>query len=458
MSRTRTRSTITPLEFWEYKNYPYNHYTGIWGTPTVLKSGNQSCSNLQESITDVIIPSYESRSAKGEIFNNPLTQSKILEEKSIGNYHRQQTVSKTGTLTTISLQDGTINLAQALQNEGLGAYLSYYPVITPSASVLSERSAQAVTKSFANRTPADVLSIVTALELIKSVTTVTGILKTVKKNAHRLRKNLTKVRRNKYSPYNIKPDDYKTKFVDSLKDLSSKSFRELRTYEELWMEARYNLRPLYYDIMGTSKALSQPLKENSRQTSRGFTTYTDEVISEYTQHVGGTYTSYDVNIRRRSALNVAFRAGVLSQIESETRAAKLGLYEIPRSIWDLVPASFIFDWFYDIGSLISAWTPRMGSKTLASWVVQTIEQIQSVEMDISNVQGGSVNGYLYEFDLSYTGLRNTRITTVKTRTPNPTREIFPTLDVRIDPAKLIDLGIILKQFALDKAALKKYRL
>lgn len=458
MSRTRTRSTITPAEHWEYKNYPYNHFTGTWGTPTVLKSGDQSCSNLQESITDIVIPSYESRSARGEIFNNPLTQSKVLEEKSIGSYHRQQTLSKAGALTTLLLQDGTLNLSQALTNEGLSVYLGYYPVITPSGSVLAERSAQAVTKSYANRTPADVLSIVTALELIKSVTTITGILKTVKKNAHRLRKNLTKVRRNKYSPYNIKPDDYKTKFVDSLKDLSSKSLRELRTYEELWMEARYNLRPLYYDIMGTSKALSEPLKENSRQTSRGSAAYTDEEISEYTKHVASTYYSYDVNVRRRSTVNVTFRAGVLSQIESETRAAKLGLYEIPRSIWDLVPASFIFDWFYDIGSLISAWTPRMGSKTLASWVVQTIEQIQSVEMDVSNVQSYTVNGTSCSFDLSYTGLRNTKITTVKTRTPNPTREIFPTLDVRIDPAKLIDLGIILKQLALDKSALKKYRL
>lgn len=456
MSRTRTRSSTDDSKSWVFNNYPYNSYTGVWGTPTVLYSGTIIPTSLQESITDVVIPEYHKRSAKGQIFNNPYSQSKVSTETKLASVEWGYTVhrSSDGSIYTAARKAGTMSPSQAFSFFGLAPYATLLPLVTPSTSELAVLSSQALTKAYANRSTAETLALVTALELAKSVTSITGILKSVNKIALKTRRRFTKVARKRYSPYNIKPDEIK----DRLRNPTSDYLRELRSYEELWMEARYNLRPLYYDVMGTSKAISEPLKKNSRQTSRGSAKDNNSVTSIYSKLVDGSYYKYTLTVSRNSTVKVSTRAGCLNQIQSETRADKLGLYEIPRSVWDIVPCSFIFDWFWNIGDTISAWTPRMGSKVLASWVTQLIEQTQSYELSLSDASGKVSGDYWGSVNFSVSDAFYSKTTWSKIRVPNPQRDILPVFNVNISPAKLIDLGIILKHLALNKNVLTKYRI
>ena len=458
MARTRTRSLVSPVQTGIYQNFPYNPYTGIWGTPTTIYTSSINESNLSESIQDQVVPNFFKERAKGKIFNNPMSQSKVLITQRLADVDEfyQVTSSKTGSCLSITKKGGQMSTAQAFQHFGVSSYLTYLtpPSYTERLEGLKDR---AVTAAYANRSTADTLSLVTATELALSFASIGGILKNVNKIAKRTRRLLSKKYRRLGVPNNIKPDDYKA----LLKSRGKSFFKDLVDYqksaEDIWMHARYSLRPLYYDMLGFSKALSEPLKEASRQTSRGYTSYGDSITSSYVKTLEGTYHRLVLEVERKSEIKVKVRAGVLDQIENESRAAKLGLYEIPASIWDLMPCSFVFDWFWNIGNTIQAWTPRMASRVLASWVCTEITQTQSTELSVVSCTSKSVGDYYGSNDVAISNAKIQKDTILKTRIPNPQLSVLPTFNVRMDPAKLIDLGIILKQFALNKSALLKYR-
>lgn len=457
MPRTRTRIVQSELRSVKYYNHPYNQSTGLYGTPTVVSQTNARSSILNESITDVVTKGFERIRSNGGIVNNPYSQSKVHEIQGISPVSELFSIYGPSSNTYVR-RDGEMTFGQAMAYYAMAAYSSY--LSAPSYNTyLASLSDQAVTSAYAGRTTSDTLALVTALELAKSILSIKGILKNVNKIASKTRKKLTKVRKHRLNvPYNIKPDDYKTLVKSKGKTFFKEFLENEKSIEDIWMEARYNLRPLYYDIIGLNKALTEPLSNNSRRTSRGFSSKEISQTSSYTKAFDGPYYYYAITVDRDVKVQITCRAGVLDQISSITRADKLGLYEIPASLWDLVPLSFVLDWFWNIGSTISAWTPRFGMNTLASWVTTEIVITQTNAAYCSDTRGKTSGSYHGTASVSLGGVFASKTTIYKTRTPNPALSVLPTFNVRMDPAKLIDLGIILKQLALNKTALKKYRI
>jgi hypothetical protein len=120
-----------------------------------------------------------------------------------------------------------------------------------------------------------------------------------------------------------------------------------------------------------------------------------------------------------------------------------GLTQPVEAIWELVPFSFIVDWFFNVGETLAAFTPNYGIESLASWytVVDTAYQRHSRFNDNFNKPDGP-SAYCTDNVQSVGGCWTDKTVITKTRVPNPSRQVVPTFSLKLDLFKLTDLVII----------------
>jgi hypothetical protein len=169
------------------------------------------------------------------------------------------------------------------------------------------------------------------------------------------------------------------------------------------------------------------------------------VDNSYTDAYGEwKYTQYFYSEWKRQ---VDVRAGVLCQVEALNHISIYGLTQPVEAIWELIPFSFIVDWFFNVGNTIGSWTPEMGTKTLASWYVinnTTYQKMGRFHDDFEFPEGDSLRrGTAYSKMLSNCWCDRTTVT--KERVPSPIRAVVPTFSLRLDTLKLVDLLIIAKK-------------
>lgn len=252
-----------------------------------------------------------------------------------------------------------------------------------------------------------------------------------------------------------------TRFVKVLRNLKQLRARELvselsgKEIADRYMEMRYALRPLVYDFNNVVTALNKQTGAlNDRLTFRGFADNSvfDEVMDPLYmwQRVDNDYGVFMKGATKTSktSINIDVRAGVLTQLTTESKLPVWGLTMPIEAAWELTPFSFIIDWFLNCGDTISAWTPNFGLRALSSWSVCTVTTEQAVTLTNSwaSMNTGSDPNrrpLRHGFDLSNCQLSRTIVT--KTRVPNPTRAIMPSVDLNLDVLKLADLLIIAKK-------------
>lgn len=143
-----------------------------------------------------------------------------------------------------------------------------------------------------------------------------------------------------------------------------------------WLEHRYGWKPL---IMECQEAFQQIRKK--RESLRHFRTYrasetvsgrvkSPTYISQGFSSWSGLLATGDVDC----TTNASAHAGVLCVIEPRNvlhnfaAASGLTLRDVPASMWELVPLSFVVDWFVNVGPWLQAVTPVPGTTVLGSWV------------------------------------------------------------------------------------------
>lgn len=443
-TRTRTEFDNSDPVNVTIKRSTFNSSAQKWNTPNIKYSGIYTAESNSKSMTDIVTPDFKKRSARGEIINNPCTRQIISEYENYSSYSYEHllryknnpSLIATGTRDESNIIMG-IYPAYALA-PGYGGYL-----IAPSLDDedVEDLKEVAITKAYANISTADALALVSALEMGKTLTSIGSIFKRV----------------GKFYKYLIQKNK-RIKFVSN----AHSAKKMMKLYADLWMEARYSLRPLYYDLIGLKKAIDRPLeKAMDRRTFRGKQTYEDSVDEIYTAPLADSgHTGSYFTITRRSSVKYVARAGCLCKVSAETRANSLGLYEIPSSLWEVVPLSFIFDWFWNIADYISMWTPRLGANILASWV--TVEKTVTQSVMCSPPVNGPPAIYSQHTSVG-SGFNWNAGIKVKTtidivRTANVSRPVIPHWNVNLNPAKLIDLGIIISNLKKNDASMRKLRL
>lgn len=413
MIRTsRTRSRVNASESFPGLVRRTVYYPGSYTNPPPLYSDTNLIYNgrhLDEEVcTDVVTKNYKKLSAQGHIINHPFSKGRTVTIDPL------VPVELTGTIENYRASTGSW-YPYLRQIDSGNIPLSKLTGSFPSFPDLdySDASANAINGAWANAQQSKMLALVTAGEFSKTVTSLIGILQRVL--------SLGKILSGKKKP-NMTKDDL----------------------SNFYLECRYAYRPMIYEVLGVIDALKAVIGKQMRQTFRSGDSkaqINNSVIHKTYGMQSSFWVEYDSV--HNTYIDVSVKCGVLTDIEVSL-AALLGFDNIIESIVELVPFSFILNWFFTISRTIAAWTPNIGVKTLASWTTTKIVKVQT--STIANVvyktapdtssSRKSLSGVLGS-NSHYTC---TAFSTV--RSPNPRRAIFPVFEINLDAAKLLDLVLI----------------
>jgi len=373
------------------------------------------------TMTDIETAGFYKLRSEGKIVNSPMTQTvEIVEDDLVdfyqytGRYKYDCSPSRMIINGTAFLNQGTLPSSTMLAFCGVTLQnpLSYDP---------QSKIDQAVSQAWSNMSLDEVQTLVIAAEMDKSIVSLRSILTRIIKIIRAVRKgNVNYLRR-------------------------QVTFKELA---DRYMEVRYAIRPLVYDVAGVMSALQTCGNDcNTRQTFRGHKTYGDQESSStlhncWSWTYGGTWVA-KATLTRTSDLQVDVRSGVLAAVQILSKLPYWGLHHPVEAMWELIPYSFVIDWVLNVSQIIASWTPEVGLRALASWYVIT-QRWETTAQLTNSYHTFSGTEMLEDSMTRIEGTRYSEISVTKSRVPDPSRPVVPSFNLRLDALKLLDLVVMAK--------------
>lgn len=162
----------------------------------------------------------------------------------------------------------------------------------------------------------------------------------------------------------------------------------LTTFSEVWLEYRFGLRPIWYDILAVKEVIRR-LEEGLPVLSRGWetdgsetsrTTTVDDSSFQAQSLQGGTVA----NVVNFAALGTHTRRTALVERIVEGRAA-VGVHVRSRDLtfadpvltaWELAPWSVFVDYFITLGDCLAAFSPMVdGQLAFATYTLKLTERV-----------------------------------------------------------------------------------
>lgn len=135
---------------------------------------------------------------------------------------------------------------------------------------------------------------------------------------------------------------------------------------EAYLEVRYALRPLMYDI----EDLLMYYKEGSAKQRQNRYTYRKQEGKSQS----GTYTftlDDGAKITYSYSADSTARAGVIAEKVLDLKGERFGFWNLANIVWEKVKFSFILDWIIDLSGLLYRLNPNLTMKPRAAWVKVT---------------------------------------------------------------------------------------
>lgn len=426
--RVRERNLDKPPTYWErYNAQGGDQCNQPADRPTVVAdSGYLLQYARSEEMHDVVTPNFQELQSKGLVVNNPMTKITSIKEHILCDFYIDYGYRSWYTSCNPDqwLEYRSTSWGQRPSSEIMGEGASGLPAVPSYDSTSLIESA--VNKAYANIDVTDVNALVMLGESEKTVASIAAIFR-------RLIKIVKKIKR--LDKHGL------------LMELTPKQLADR------YMELRYAIRPLLYDAKGTLAALKNQAGEAmERVTFRGSKVYEDLVETDtdqsevtYSNNKGDWIRTWTK--RTVSHHTVLVRAGVLTQLQELSSLSIWGFTQPVEAIWELVPFSFVVDWFLNVGDTLSAWTPNYGIKALASWYTVEESVYRSIErLDADAIiPAGDSTHVPTEWSYQLGECRYSELDITKIRVPNPRRSIVPNWNIRLDGFKLADLTIILRQ-------------
>lgn len=409
-TRSRTLATKTLLGTGEVyqRNYQAGSVCGL-GTPTLNNAIKYYSPEATQTTMDWEADNFHARIKQGEILNHPYrTITEITDSvPPTSYYHLWRTEVQTncsGSMTGYK----TWSAGAEQQGVYVPPSVAWYP-----GSVASRRNdvmSLAVTKANANIDTSSMLALAAAAESRKTIQSLSSLCWRAIKIFKAVRRFDVKALKNEISQ----------------KELADR-----------YMEARYAIRPLMYDVKGVLHSLSVK-RERVRRTFRGYAsdsqTYEDTVDATFAWYSTATW-------KRQLQYDVSARAGVLCDVDV-SNVNIYGMDQLLETAWELTPFSFIVDWFVNVGDVIAAWTPNAGVHQRASWV--TLKETLTYTNEVVDLRSTAPAPYSYTQISASPMPRMEKKTLCLERIVNPPLTIIPSINLRLNNLKLIDLGIIMR--------------
>lgn len=388
-------------------------------------SGTVSEVPFYRTMTDMVIPDFKKRSKAGEIFNNPMSSSSKTERWQLASYHCNElnVTGDSGFVQKFVGYDGTYYYRGWMAN-----------VVGPVPTIDTSRIQQlAVTKAYADRNSTDFSAFVALGEAKSTIEWFLSIFARALDFYRKWKKKLTRAE-------------------NLLRNSKGKAARAAyENLENLRMEYRYAVVPLAADMEGVANALhGTPL--SPRQTFRGFASETVSATLpiEGLIYPKGDFHHCDLKGNYRYEKKVECRAGVLTEIDFSVfgnLSRKLGLTQSFAAAYDLLPLSFILDWFINMGDFILAWQPNAGVRDLAAWRKTTTTITESMNLGGSSTYERSYDGQSAYQTTSFSGQSWQCHTVTVEREPVSLASTAIRFDVNLDFFKILDLITIARNLA-----------
>jgi len=387
--RTRSRGSLAGIRtIWEATNTN----CGTIGATVVLGGPYfvHAQSGTTETTSDVVTRGYRRRSMAGEIIVNPYSNTKETYSAS-GTFYRWKYTAQSCS-SPVAFMEEWIDGPYALSVSIGGSKLTPASVFTQSEIDALISVAASKAWSDANQHDANVLQdAAECRQLVK-------LLQSPKKTAQGIIGAAIKTR---------------GKSVVSGAKSVAKSTADLAS--DLWLQYQYGVKPLVSTLNGVVDAMARYRKRH-RWTARGNLTISKTKVTSGT----AVYWVADFYWTRTDVHEVKVRAGIL--LEEEVRLTNnlgvdaSGLLSLP---WELIPFSFVADWFINVGDFISGIAPFVTKTPLASWY--TIEETITSTFTVTG-NGAPKGAWTLMRGVSgtYTGLRRQKRRVVKLPGPSIT--------------------------------------
>lgn len=143
--------------------------------------------------------------------------------------------------------------------------------------------------------------------------------------------------------------------------------RLLKEIASLWLAYQYGVKPLVSDCYGAISELMDNEEISGRYRAKCIGTAQETEDFLRGPFAGGYSLQFLVDQRVRRRYRVKVRLDYEADNASLARAARLGITNPALIAWELLPFSFVVDWFYPIGNYLSlldatnGWTFKGGS-------------------------------------------------------------------------------------------------
>lgn len=136
---------------------------------------------------------------------------------------------------------------------------------------------------------------------------------------------------------------------------------------QAWLELRFGWRPLMYDIAGIAQAaLHEKPVAGRLLVARG------GADVSYLESVYDTTTSYKKthtwSSKDRASAGVLYSYRDLTESEWRAKCLGLNLRTVPAHLWEVMPWSFVVDYFVKVGLWLDAITPDPDVVVRGNWV------------------------------------------------------------------------------------------
>lgn len=343
-------------------------------------------SSYTKVMVDETVRGYRRRIANGEIINNPCSlsvsdrysgngtyygisddQSNVFEASggSLSSYHR----TFDGSFEPLSAADIDYNLSEMIKQAKLYAIANIDP--TPSA--------------FAE----DAFEIRETLKFIRSpLTGIANLAKSFQRKRYKL------YRRNK---------------VASL--VAQQKPEIVKAVSDLWLQYRFAASPLLRSVMDGVDAFQTRNEKHTfpeRLVSRGIQKANTSLSESPTSDLGnGVYQSWETSLDAEADVAVGILYTVTNPVDNLQWRLGLRVKDVPETLWQVVPLSFMADRVWDVSKLIRGMTNLVDPQVrlLAGWVRVKEKVVTNYRLSGQTVPGYTVtaNGdTVHAEDFSYT--------------------------------------------------------
>lgn len=145
-----------------------------------------------------------------------------------------------------------------------------------------------------------------------------------------------------------------------------------------WLEYRYGWVPIMMDCVEITRQADKIIRQQSNyglRVARATVVNSGKYSEPYSVQLLGAYNctgSKECEGKVTANAGVLYRFKPISIPGQITQALGIQVRDIPATVWEVIPFSFVIDWFVNVGPWLQALAPRPDIDVLGNWTTSVV--------------------------------------------------------------------------------------